>query len=210
MTDAVAQSRTKTDLSPVMTEEEFVACCRDEDVKAEFVDGRVIIVPPESRRDEAIRWFVGTVLHIFVEHHHLGEVYGPNLTARLRVGLRRVPDLLFISHDRLSLLRESHLEGAPDLTLEIVSPDSAARDWHDKYLEYEAAGVREYWVIDPQVQRMDVYQLNETGRYEALPQEEGVYRSAAVPGFWLRPDWLWQEPLPGTLEILRELGVLQR
>lgn len=200
----------RIDTQPVMTEEEFVAGYRDEDVKAEFVDGRVIIVPPESRQDEKIRWFVGKVLGIFIECHNLGEVYGPNFTARLRVGLRRVPDLLFVSSDRLPLLQENHIEGAPDLAMEIVSPDSAARDWHDKYLEYEATGVREYWVIDPRVRRVDVYHLNDAGRYEALPLEEGIYRSRVVPGFWLRPDWLWQEPLPGTLDILRELGLLPR
>lgn len=210
MTDAVAQPAMRIDTQPVMTEEEFVAGYRDEDVKAEFVDGRVIIVPPESRQDEKIRWFVGKVLGIFIECHNLGEVYGPNLTARLRVGLRRVPDLLFVSSDRLPLLQENHIEGAPDLAMEIVSPDSAARDWHDKYLEYEATGVREYWVIDPRVRRVDVYHLNDAGRYEALPLEEGIYRSRVVPGFWLRPDWLWQEPLPGTLDILRELGLLPR
>lgn len=210
MIDAVTQPWRHTDLPPVMTEEEFVAQYYDEDVKVEFVGGRVIIVPPESRQDETIRWFVGKILSIFAECHNLGEVYGPNFAVRLRAGLRRVPDLLFVSRERLSLLRKSHLEGPPDLALEIVSPDSAARDWHDKYLEYETAGVQEYWVIDPQVRRVDVYRLNEAGGYEALPLEEGAYRSTVAPGFRLRPDWLWQEPLPNTLDILRELDVLQR
>jgi len=55
---------------------------------------------------------------------------------------------------------------------------------------------------------MDAYRLTDEGGYTAVPVEEGVYRSQAVPGFWLRPDWLWQDPLPNVLDIARELGVL--
>jgi hypothetical protein len=54
----------------------------------------------------------------------------------------------------------------------------------------------------------EFYRLAE-GRYEAVPLEPGgVYRSAQVEGLWLRVDWLWQEPLPDELEVLRELGLL--
>jgi hypothetical protein len=41
-----------------------------------------------------------------------------------------------------------------------------------------------------------------------LDGREGVYHSEALPGFWLRVEWLWQEPLPKTLDVLRDLGVL--
>ena len=194
--------------SPVlrMTEEEFVAWC-DEDTRAEFLDGEVIIMSPEAARNEQLRWLVGGTLKAFVEHHKLGKVYGPNLQVSLRVGRRRIPDLLFIRTDRLHLLAETHFEGEPDLVMEIVSPDSAARDWHDKFLEYEASGVREYWVIDPQLYRVDAYAPNATGRYELLPLTKGVHRSAIVPGFYLRPESLSQEPLPTMLDLLRELGI---
>jgi Uma2 family endonuclease len=190
-----------------MTEEEFVAWC-NEDTRAEFVDGEVIVLSPESRIDEALQWLIGGVLSIYVEQRGLGEVYGPNMQTRLRVGRRRSPDLIFVRTDRLHLFAEKHFEGAPDLAVEIVSADSGARDWHDKYLEYEASGVREYWVIDPAIQRVDAYALNDAGRYELLPLTDGAYRSIVVPGFFLRPEWLWQDPLPNKLELLRELGVL--
>ena len=82
-----------------MTETEFVAWC-DEDVRAEYVDGKVITMSPESVNDERLRWFIGTILQIFVESHDLGEIFGPNLQIRLRPRLRRIPDLLFISQAR--------------------------------------------------------------------------------------------------------------
>lgn len=190
-----------------MAEEEFVAWC-DEDTRAEYVDGEVIIMSPESVVSETVRGFLYKVLSWFVETHELGMVFGPHLQVRLRPGLWRVPDLIFISHGRQHLLRPNHLEGAPDLVMEIVSDDSVERDWRTKYHEYEQAGVREYWVIDPPHQRVGVYRLNEAGRFEDVPIQEGAFHSSVVNGFWIRPEWLWREPLPNTAEISRILGVL--
>lgn len=187
-----------------MTEAEFIAWM-DEDVKAEFVDGKAVIMSPESSKSERLRWFIGALLRMFVEHHRLGEVFGPNFRIRLKQRLWRVPDLLFVAQERLHLVKETYLDGAPDLVMEIVSLDSLARDWREKYLDYEQAKVREYWVIDSQSKRADVYSLNESGRYEALSLKEGVYRSRVVSGFFLRPDQLWQETLPKTIDMLREL-----
>lgn len=189
-----------------MTEEEFVAWC-DEDTRAEFVDGEVLLLSPESVMNERLRWFIGPVLSIYVKHHGVGEVFGPNLQARLRVELRRIPDLIFVAQENAHRLYKNHLEGAPDLAMEIVSPDSVARDYREKYIEYERVGVREYWIIDPQSKRVDVYCL-EKGRYIAQKKKRGAYHSKVVKGFFLRPKWLWQQPLPSVLDALKELGVL--
>ncbi len=203
---AVEQAKSRIIWRP-MTEDEFVAWC-DEDVRAEYVDGEVIVHSPASTRHSRLTWFLGRLLHLFVEHHELGEVLGPELQVRLRPNLRRVPDLLFVSTDRLSMVRETYVDGPPDLAVEIVSPDSVARDWREKFLEYQAAGVREYWVVDPDHRRAEFYALDDEGAYQLLPVEEGVVRSGAVPGFWLRPDWLWKDPLPGVLDLARELEIL--
>ena len=190
-----------------MTEDEFVEWC-DEDIRAEYVDGKVIIMTPESVGDERVRWFIGTILGLFVEHHDLGEVFGPNLQIRLRPRLRRIPDLLFISHERLHLLEEAPFEGAPDLAMEIVSQDSKERDEDDKYKEYETCGIREYWIIAPLSKRIDVYHLSDRGEYEPLlPDASSVYRSTVIPGFFVNPQWIWRQPPPRKRDILHELGI---
>ena len=191
-----------------MTEEEFVDWC-DADTRAEYVDGEVIVMSPESGVSEDSRWFVGVILRTYVEAKNLGLMRGPNFQVRLRRGLRRVPELLFISNERLGIVQPNHLEGAPDLAMEIVSPDSVERDWREKYSEYQASGVREYWVIDPQNQRVEVYGLAASGEYQHIALEDGAFHSQVVPGFWLRPEWLWQRPLPSALDVLRVIGVLR-
>lgn len=52
--------------------------------------------------------------------------------------------------------------------MEIVSPDSVARDWREKYFEYQRAGVREYWVLDPLVPTIEAYTLGKSGDYHRI------------------------------------------
>jgi hypothetical protein len=67
----------------------------------------------------------------------------------------------------------------------------------------------EYWLLDPIRKQAEFYQLGEDGHYHmALPDGDGFYHSRSVEGFWLRPEWMWQDPLPNELEILRQLKVL--
>src|SRR6185312_5741056 len=136
-----------------LSEEEFVAWC-DEDVKAEWVDGRVIMMSPANYSHVNLTSFLISLLRIWVEGRGLGNVLGPEFAVRLRSRSRRVPDLMFVAKERLQNLRTSHLEGPPDLAMEIVSPDSVERDWREKYDDYQAAGVREYWIIDLPRQRL--------------------------------------------------------
>jgi Uma2 family endonuclease len=95
------------------------------------------------------------------------------------------------------------------LAIEIVSPESKKRDRKTKFEEYAQAGIPEYWLIDPDKQTAEFYLLDKRGKYQpASPDAEGRYHCTVVAGFWLRVAWLWQRPLPNSLDVLRELKVL--
>ena len=188
-----------------MTEDEFVAWC-DEDVKAEWVDGEVIIMSPASSRHVQIATWLIRVMGDFVEDRDLGAVLGTELMIRLgRQRRRRVPDILFVARERLGLLRKNHFEGAPDLAIEIVSPDSRERDCRDKFDDYRKGGVREYWIIDPDEEELSAYALGANRRYAAIPPVDGRVHSEVIPGFFLRPEWLWRSPLPRKADVLRAM-----
>lgn len=187
-----------------LTYEEFLAWA-DEDTLAEWVDGEVVMTSPASRRHQEIQFFLGQVLGLYVEHRKLGRVLPPPFQIKLeRSG--REPDLLFIATEHLDRLKETFLDGPADLVVEIVSPESAGRDRGEKFYEYAQGGVPEYWLIDPQMEWTEFYQL--TGERYRLVSEgsEGEYRARAVPGFWLRIGWLWQKPLPDALRVLGEIA----
>jgi len=177
-----------------MTYEEFLEWA-DEDTWAEWVDGEVIMLTPASTRHQQVAGFLNHVMQIYVEYGDLGIVISAPFQMKLERG--REPDLLFVAREHLDRLKENHLDGPADIAVEIVSPESTGRDWREKFYEYERGGVREYWLIDPDRRWAEFYRLGEKGRYEAvLAGSEGVFRSAVLEGFWLRVEWLWQEPLP--------------
>ena len=186
-----------------LSEEEFLAWC-DEDVKAEWVEGQVIVMSPANFSHANLTAFLLSLIRIWVEDRDLGVVLGPEFAVRLSPRSRRVPDVLFVAKDRLHNLRPTHLEGPPDLAIEIVSPDSVVRDWREKYYDYQSTGVREYWVIDPANQRVEAYQLVE-GAYQEILHDHDRIASSVLAGFCLRDEWLWRAELPKVRDVLKEI-----
>lgn len=190
-----------------LTFEEFLDWC-DEDTRAEWVDGRVVMMSPGSFDHQNIETFLITLLRLFVEKHQLGVVVNECLMHLDAQRRGRVPDILFISNARKERIRKTYVEGAVDLAVEIVSPDSVDRDRSEKFAEYQLAGVREYWLIDPQRKLAEFFEAGTDRRFYPVPLCDGAFRSTVIPGFWLKPSWLWEDQLPPTADVLRELGVI--
>ena len=187
-----------------MTYEEFLTWA-DEDTLAEWVDGEVVVYSPASKRHQNIADFLLKVMGTYVESHDLGMVVSAPFQMKLEHG--REPDLLFVAQEHLERLKETYLDGPADLVVEIVSPESLERDRGAKFAEYEAGGVPEYWLLDPLRRWAEFYRLGEDGWYRtAFAGAEGEYHSHTLSGFWLRVEWLWQEPLPHPLQALGEIA----
>ena len=174
----------------------------------EWIDGKVIGFMPNNLQHQLIIKFLMTVLGLFVEIHNLGEVIQAGYAMKLEPQRRgREPDLVFVSRENAGMLTHKYLNGAADIAVEIVSPESVERDRQIKFSEYEAAGVKEYWVIDPQEKQAEFYRLNADGFYQLIPAPKGVFESEALPEFFLRVEWLWQES-PPTITALKELNLI--
>lgn len=194
----------------------------DEDTLAEWIDGEVFMSSPASLQHQDMTDFLTSILRLFVEHYYLGIVISAPFQMKMKQG--RQPDILYISKDHTDRLKKTYLEGPADLVVEIVSPESIERDRGAKFIEYEAGGVAEYWLIDPMRHQVECYQLDEHGQYAiAFSGSNGMYRSNVLLGFWLRIEWLWQSPLPnvartawqiigldGLRQVLRDLEQLEQ
>ena len=172
---------------------------------AEWFDGEVILMTPPNTRHQQLLMFLSALLRYYAEVHELGTVLpAPFL---MRIGANspgREPDILFIAREHLDRLTPKMLDGAADLIIEIISPESRKRDRQQKFREYEQGGVREYWLIDPTRNQAAFYRLNTEGIYQLVPLDDGIFRSEVLTGFWLRVEWLWREPLPTLVSVLRE------
>lgn len=190
---------------PHMTYEEFLDWA-DEDTLAEWVDGEIAMTSPASDRHQDVMLFIADVLRPYVKLHQLGKVQVAPFQMKLRTSGRE-PDVLFIAKDHLDRLRRTYLDGPADLAVEIISPESAQRDRTQKFFEYQAAGIPEYWLIDPDTQTAEFHQLDEHGSYRKIaPDADGRYHALALPGLWLRVAWLWQKPLPDPADVLFEVA----
>ncbi len=73
------------------------------------------------------------------------------------------PDILFVARGREHILERVEIVGAPDLVVEILSPGTEERDRTYKHAAYARAGVREYWIGDPEAEHVDVFRLGSEG-----------------------------------------------
>jgi Uma2 family endonuclease len=187
--------------------EEFLKLSLGE--KAEWVDGQVRIdMSPVTIDHDGLRRFLEKVLDEYVQLKELGKVYGEKFLMKLpQVPSGRSPDVLFLRADHVGIQREAFLDGPVDLAIEIVSKDSRARDRGEKYYEYEAAGVGEYWIIDPERKQAEFYVL-EGGLFKSINPVDGRYSSSVVDGFWIEVDWLFRKPHPSVIEVFRAWGLL--
>lgn len=188
--------------SDLLTVEDFYALVSDGQ-KADLIDGVIYMASPDSLRANDLTWFVATLLRHFVEARGIaGRVVFSRFAFRLSERSAPEPDVAYVRPERVGLLDEGGMRGGPDIAVEIVSRESRQRDYELKRRLYEESGVPEYWIIDPIQQRVEFLVLEE-GRYQLAPLEENrLFRSLALPAFWIDVDWLLADPLPPVTRCL--------
>lgn len=175
---------------------------------SEWVRGAVIEMPPAGEAHTEQCGFLIETLRIYVRTRKLGRVLQePYQIALEPTQSSRAPDAMVVLNEHLDRIRRTRLDGPADLVVEVISPESRARDRGEKFYEYEQAGVPEYWLIDPDRRVAEFYRLGERGYYEmASPDSDGRYECSSVPGLWILVDWLWDRPSP--LEVQRAWGLI--
>ncbi|MEM7134457.1 MAG: Uma2 family endonuclease [Chloroflexota bacterium] len=183
----------------------------DEDVHAEWVHGEAIIFMSAATRHQDLVTFLMKLLGIYIEFFQLGKLYSaPYEMKPFPSSNAREPDILFVKSENKHLLEEQRLAGAADLIIEVVSPESVKRDNEDKFTEYEAAGVKEYWIVDSRSehQTVEFWVLDESGHYQSMPVVNNTYYSTVLPGFWLNTSWLWDTEQYGALAAFAQIAGL--
>ena len=179
-----------------------------EKVWAEWDDGRILVFePPTVAHNDVAVW----LLRLFFAHVESrgdrGVVSFHNLICLPNLRRKRLPDLYYLRPDRRHLLGERSIDGSPDLVIEIVSEDDPDHDYVTKFREYEAAGVAEYWIADPQNKHLSGWHLVDA-TYQPLERSNdqgGKVFSRVLPGLWLRQRDLFADPRPTVAAVLAEV-----
>ncbi|HUF76884.1 MAG TPA: Uma2 family endonuclease, partial [Longimicrobiales bacterium] len=125
----------------------------------EVIDDELVVTPGTTARHQRIVRELMYRLVGFTKEQGLGEVFSAPFDVLFAEGDYVEPDLLFVRSDRLHLVSDRGVEGPPDLVVEVVSPSTAARDRGAKLDRYRLFGVAEYWVVDPDGQTVEVWDL---------------------------------------------------
>ncbi|NPV30024.1 MAG: Uma2 family endonuclease [Firmicutes bacterium] len=135
----------------------------DDGQRYELLEGDLVLTPVPGFSHQYVVANIAALLRAFVEKHNLGLVlFAPfDIVPAEDVVLQ--PDVLYLSRERFSLLREECLRGVPDLVVEVLSPNSGRRDRLQKSRLYLRYGVREYWVVDPAAETVEVFSAGERG-----------------------------------------------
>jgi Uma2 family endonuclease len=172
------------------------------DYNYEYNNGILEVKPVAKKIDvEMFTWF-------FELSRRYLEVYPIAWLSLLEIGFKmqqllkiqvRKPDLAVVLHSNPIPFEDNDRKyhGTFDMCVEMVSDSSSKeikRDTETKFKEYEAAGVKEYWLLSYDKNILEFYRLNKWGRYKKVKTKNGVWESKVLPGFRLRVDDLFKTP----------------
>lgn len=175
----------------------------EEDKKMEFINGEIIFHSPAKLRHVSSVTLLAKLLHTFVTKNQLGYVG----TEKMLISLTRndyEPDVCFFSSEKAKNFKSTQMQfPAPDLIVEVLSDSTADKDRNVKFDDYEAHGVGEYWIIDPDKQTIEQY-VWQSGLYELrLKSNNGDLDSATLPDFKIPVRAVFDEQ--ENLKVLGEM-----
>ena len=136
------------DLPRKLTYDDY-ALIPEDGQRHEILDGEHYVSPAPSTEHQGSSSNLHVELGFFVRKHRLGKLFSAPTDVVLSPYDVVQPDLLFISNERLGIVTQANVQGAPDLVVEILSSKTRRRDDGVKRASYERYGVLEYWMLDP-------------------------------------------------------------
>ena len=170
----------------------------------ELVDGVLVETKVVQLTHEKLFAWLSRVLGLYVSERSLGIVLGSRTAVEISRYGGRLPDIVFVRHERLEIVREKAIYGPPDLVIELVSPSDRPSDLIALETDYRSLGVAEIVFIDQQKRRVRILRQREQDYVEAV-QETGEFRPETVEGFDLQMEWIFNEPRPSELGIVTAL-----
>src|SRR4030066_1697600 len=132
-----------------------------EDQRYELIEGELIMSPSPIPKHQRISGKIDFILRKFVTENNIGEVFYAPCDVYLDEENVVQPDILFISEERTHIIGKTHIQGAPDLAVEILSESTAYTDLMKKKRLYARFGVKEYWIVDPDGKTIELHCLKE-------------------------------------------------
>lgn len=153
------------------------------DHKWEFIQGQIVMHSPALNRHLLATKNLYDAMSAHARVWNLGVVYVEKaMTSFPRNDYE--PDIFFLNAAKAALLGPDTLRfPVPDLIVEVLSPSTEKNDRGVKFVDYALHGVREYWIVDPETETVELHRLEGEAYPAAQPMKDGVLSSEVVAGF---------------------------
>ena len=155
----------------------------------QLIGGILVMTPSPTPYHQEISRKLEFKLLDFVEKNDLGHIYDAPLDVYFSDKEVYQPDIIFISKAREGIIGSKMITGAPDIVIEILSPSTAYYDLRKKFRVYEHSEVGEYWIVDPDLKKIEIYgKDNQKFKLCSEAETKGVVSSKLLEGFSVAPD----------------------
>ena len=164
----------------------------DKRVRYEVIRGELFVTPAPGLPHQRTVVELTTVLREYLERHGLGEVLVAPFEVELTEDSAVQPDVLVLLGDRQAQLTPARLVGPPSLVIEVISYTSKRTDRLQKRQLYQEEGVPEYWIVDPELRRVERWRPRDpnpevfTERLTWRPDPEGPALEIDLPELFRR------------------------
>lgn len=170
----------------------------------ELIDGTVVEKPMVQLEHEKLNLWLFQVLGTFVDEKRLGTILGSRSPVFINEFRGRMPDFFFVRKSREEILTRKATLGAPDLVIEIVSPNDRRSGINATETDYRAIGVAEIIYIDQPKTGIRVLRKTDIG-YDPQTLATGEPLVLQSMGVTLEWDWIFSEPRPSVLATVQQL-----
>jgi len=134
-----------------------------EDKRYEILDGELYVAAAPNTGHQRVSRKLAGALNQHIDERGLGEIFNAPYDVILSEENVVQPDILFVRKERIGLIGEMNLQGAPDIVIEILSEGTRRKDMEVKRKIYAGFGVPEYWIVDPEAATVEVLVWSELG-----------------------------------------------
>ena len=169
-----------------LTYEDYVRLTPPDSGNYELHDGQIIYMASPTPFHQDITGYLYRKMADYAEDRKLGKVYIAPLDTLFDKFNTFQPDVLFVSKERLGIIGEKKIKAAPDLVVEVLSGGNTRKEMLHKKHTYEACGVREYWLINPEKEIVKQYILREEEFESQRISFDDEIESEALTGYKVR------------------------
>ncbi|WP_028308165.1 Uma2 family endonuclease [Desulfitibacter alkalitolerans] len=183
-----------TDTSKKYTYQDYLELPEEPGYRFEILEGMLVKEPSPNVMHQRVSRRLQRILEdYFWEHDPQGEVFDAPLDTTFKEITVVQPDLFYVSGEQKDIIKDTRVDGPPTLVVEILSPSTSRKDRLIKMRIYQKAGVRYYWLVDPEEKTMECFALKD-GLYAliAAALEEDVLEHPDFPGLTIKLGPLWE------------------